>query len=274
MAQADDIIITRDLEYATHDGVRLIGDLYAPRRGTPGPALVAVHGGGWQIGDRSFYRHWGPYLARHGVALFSIEYCLSAPGKPSFPQAPQDVRAAVQYLRGRAGELAIDPNRIGLIGNSAGAHLSALVGLAGEDGPAKLGARVKTVVGFYGVYDLAAQWNHDLFSRPRDSIVAKFLGKPLHEDRRIYFEASPLSYATARPDAPAVFLLWGTDDDIVDHVTQSEAFRDALKQAGYFVRTAALAGAPHFWASDPLDEPGSLSGSVAPRLLRFLQERL
>jgi hypothetical protein len=48
----------------------------------------------------------------------------------------------------------------------------------------------------------------------------------------------------------------------------------ALKQAGFFARTAVVPGAPHYWLSDPIDEPGGFSGFLAPRLVRFLAERL
>lgn len=283
MAQTYDVVTRQALEYATHDGVKLIGDLYAPQ-GVKAPVMVAVHGGGWQQGDRSLHKYWGPYLAQHGIAVFTIEYRLSKPEKPTYPQAVHDVRAAVQFVRGKAGELGLDPDRVGLSGDSAGGHLACLVALAGDserfagayrdDPHANASTRVKAVVSIYGVYDMAAQWNHDLSSRPRDSIVAKFLGKQLYEDRQRYFEASPLSHVTVRANAPAFFLAWGTEDDIVDQPTQAAPFRDALKQAGCYVRTAIVPGAPHFWSSDPIEEPNSYSGLVAPRVLRFLQEKL
>jgi acetyl esterase/lipase len=46
--------------FATHDGVALLGDLYLPEGAGPHPAVIAVHGGGWQQGTRAGYRHWGP----------------------------------------------------------------------------------------------------------------------------------------------------------------------------------------------------------------------
>src|SRR6185503_20180014 len=98
------------------------------------------------------------------------------------------------------------------------------------------------VVSFYGVYDLVQQWNHDIAVRPRDSIVEKFLGKSPIDDRRIYFDASPISYATARQGGPSFLLIWGTDDDIVDHPQQAIPFRDALKQAQFFTRTLVVPG--------------------------------
>jgi acetyl esterase/lipase len=284
MAETYEVSTKKEVEYAVHDGVRLIGDFYAPRRSERGPALVAVHGGGWQQGERAFYQHWGPHLARRGTALFAVDYRLAAAGKPSYPQAVNDVRAAVQFVRGAAAEFGVDPERIGLIGDSAGGHLATLVALAG-DSPAFAGAyrddrharestRVKAAVSVYGVHNLAAQWEHDLRKRPRDGIVEKFLGKSLIDDRTIYFEASPLSHVTARANPPAFLLAWGTADDIVDQPSQALPFRDALKQAGFFVRTVVLTDAPHFWVGDPLDEPGSYPGFLAPRLLRFLQQRL
>ena len=130
MADERDVVVTPGLLYAIHDGVELIGDLYLPRGADKAPVLVAAHGGGWQIGDRSLYQHWGPYLARHGYALFSIEYRLMKPGARSWPGAAYDVKAAIQLVRANAARLGVDPDRIGVIGDSAGAHLTALVALA------------------------------------------------------------------------------------------------------------------------------------------------
>jgi acetyl esterase/lipase len=283
MAQTYDVTTRQSVEFAVHDGVKLLGDLYAPKR-ERAPVIVAAHGGGWQQGDRTSYKYWGPYLASHGIALFTIEYRLSKPDKPTYPQAVHDMRAAVQFVRGRAGELGLDPDRVGMMGDSAGGHLASLVALAGDselfaggyrdDPHANVSTRAKAVVSVYGVHDMAAQWNHDLGPRPRDSIVAKFLGKQLYDDREIYFDASPLSHVTTRMNATAFFLAWGTEDDVADPATQSIPFRDALKQAGYYVRTAIVPGAPHFWCSEPIDAPSSYSGFVAPRVLRFLEEKL
>ena len=94
------------------------------------------------------------------------------------------------------------------------------------------------------------------------------------QDRRRYFDASPISHATIANNKTAVYLSWGTEDDVVDHRTQSQEFLLALKQAGFTARTCVVHGAPHYWLSDPIEEPGSHSGFLAPRLLRFLAEQL
>jgi len=270
--------------YATHDGVALLGDFYAPEGSGPVPALIAVHGGGWQQGTRDSYRHWGPYLANAGYALFSVDYRLCKPNQPTYPQAVHDIRAAVQFLRGSAKDLNIDAKRVGLIGDSAGAHLAALVALAGDaplfaeayrDDPFHtVSTRVKAVIGFYGVYDMAEQWQHDLVARPRDQITEKFLGPAPIDNRRLYFDASPMSYVTRDNNQTAFLITYGTEDDVVDAASQSAAFVTALKQAGFVARTSIAQGAPHFWGTEPLEEPGSFSGFFAPRLKRFLIERL
>jgi acetyl esterase/lipase len=279
-----DIDIRQGIEYARHDDAALLGDLYAPRAAGKYPAIVAVHGGGWQLGTRESYRYWGPYLASRGHVLFAPGYRLSKPGEPSFPGAVHDIRAAVQFVKGRGEAINVDPARVALMGDSAGGHLAALVGLGGDhpsfagacrdDHYAALSTKVKVVVGVYGVYDLVQQWNHDLAPRLRDSICEKFLGAAPLENRRVYFDASPMSYATSDNNATAFLLSWGTEDDIVDRTTQSEAFLVALKQARFFARTVVMQGAGHFWMSDPIEEAGSITGYLAPRLLRFLAEKL
>jgi acetyl esterase/lipase len=271
-------VVTRsNLEFARHDGVSLAGDLYLPKGLEKAPVVIAIHGGGWQAGSRAGYKYWGPFLARNGYAVFSIDYRLGKAG--TFPGSVYDVRAAIQFVRAKAADLGVDPERIGLMGDSAGAHLAALVGLAADqftaehrdDPNSAVSANVKTVVGFYGVYDMLAQWQHDQIARPRDQISEKYLGAPPMQNRRVYFDSSPLSYATADRNRTRFLLIHGTADDIVDPA-QSQAFQNALSQAGIYVRRFVLPGAGHFWAADPFEgEIGGYGATVAPTILRFLE---
>ena len=270
-----------DIVFAEHDGVKLVGDLYLPKGRAKAPVLVAIHGGGWQVGNRQFYRYWGLFLARAGYAVFAIDYRLGKPGV--YPAAVYDAKAAVQFVRAKAAEFDLDPDRIGLVGDSAGAHLAAEVELAGDqytsayrdDANTAVPANVKCVVGFYGVYDMMAQWTHDLTTRPNDKIVEKFLGASPMQNRRVYFDASPISYATVDHNQVRFLLIHGTDDDIVEPPTQSGAFLTALTQSGFFVRRIIIPGAGHFWSSDPFEsEPHSYSATAIPRLMRFLESSL
>jgi acetyl esterase/lipase len=273
------------LTYATHDGVALQGDLYAPRGAGPFPALIAVHGGGWKYGARGLFQHWGPYLAARGHALFAISFRCAKVGQSSFPHAIQDVLAAVQFVRANAAQLGIAPERIGLMGASSGAHLAALAALGGrsrtfaggypDDPHANVSSEVKALVSVYGVFELLNLWQCTRLESPSENLVETFLGTSPMKDRQIYFDASPLSYATVASNEVSVLLCTGTEDDAVDRAAQHDTFLLALKQADFFVRTCIVQGAPHFWLNDPInDEPGSYTSFFAPRLLRFLAERL
>ena len=280
-AREFEVTVRNDIVFAEHDGTKLLGDLYSPKSLDKAPVLVAVHGGGWQVGSRKFYTNWGPYLARNGVAVFAIEHRLMKPGVKTYPGAVYDTKAAVQYVRAKAAELNVDPERIGLIGDSAGGHLAALVALAGEephysseyrsDPNAAVSSKVKAVVGIYGVYDMQAQYQHDLVSRPRDNITEKFLGAAPHTNRKVFFEASPINYATVDRNTTRFLLVHGTDDDIVDPPTQSIAFLNALNQASFYVRRVIIPGAGHFFVTDPVDDT-SFGGFAGPRVVRFLED--
>ena len=171
-----------------------------------------------------------------------------------------------------------------MIGDSAGAQLSALVALAGNEPlfsgqhlggrHAEVSAEVKAVVGFYGVYDMLAQWEHDQITRPREQITEKLLGGPPMVSRKTYFEASPLSYVTVDKNSTRFLLVYGREDDIVDPTSQSEKFLTALKQAGFYARQIVVPGAGHFWCPDPVDEPGSFGAYAAPKIVRFLEAAL
>jgi acetyl esterase/lipase len=133
MAIEHEVAIKPDIVFAEHDGVKLFGDLYLPKGSGKAPVLIGVHGGGWQLGDRKFYRHWGSYLAKNGHSVFAVEYRLMKPDAKAWPGVVYDCKAAVQFVRANAQELGLDPDRIGSVGDSAGAHLSALVALAGDE---------------------------------------------------------------------------------------------------------------------------------------------
>src|SRR5262249_7966696 len=157
-----------------------------------------------------------------------------------------DIRAAVQFMRGSAREFGLDPNRVALWGNSAGAHLAMLGALAGDGPPfkggyppgpqASLSPSVEGASGTYGTPQCFARRRHWEIGNAGDTLVESMLGVSPVKDRRIYFDASPISHAITANNKTAVFLIWGTEDDVVDYKTQSLEFLLALKQAEFQVR--------------------------------------
>lgn len=269
------------LVYAVHDGSKLLGDLYSPKGRANAPVLVAMHGGGWRGGSRSFYKHWGPFLARNGYALFAIEYRLRKPGM--YPAAIYDVKAAIQFVRAKAAAFDVDPTRIGLIGDSAGGYLAAMLALAADrfasaysdDANAATPATVKAVVGFYGIYDMVAQWKQDMRVTRGDSITQDFLGVAPAQNGPLYVESSPITYARADRRGVRFLLFHGSRDNLVDPQSQSGAFVAALAKAGFSARLSIIPGAAHFWVSEPFENaPGSYGMLAAPQLLQFLEGAL
>jgi acetyl esterase len=152
-ARAPDAVqVERDVPYRVVGDVQLALDAYLPvAAGNPSPraAIVLVHDGGWQGGDRSSMAAQANGFAAAGFAAFTVDYRL-APRWP-FPAAVEDVQAAVRWLRDPAqvAKYHIDPRRIGAFGASAGGNLAAMLGVLGS-GPLDQGARVGVVASWSG----------------------------------------------------------------------------------------------------------------------------
>jgi acetyl esterase/lipase len=142
----------------------------------------------------------------------------------------------------KAAEFNIDPDRMGLMGDSAGGYLAAMVALAGDwftvadrDGVnAAAPATVKAVVGFYGIYDMLAQWQQDMKVSPGDSITEDFLGVSPSRNRQLYLESSPIAYAASDRNQVRFLLIHGDRDNLVDPRSQSGAFTTALTKSGFY----------------------------------------
>lgn len=265
--------IQPDIVFAVRDGAALAGDLYLPAEApSPVPVLIFIHGGGWQGGDKRSAQHWGRFLGERGVAVFSATYRLAKVGRGAYPEALEDVKAAIQFVRDGKLNPAVDPARVGLVGSSAGAHLAALAALtmnfASVDGDA-----LRLVVCAYGVYDMIKQWEFEASHQPPNNFVETFLGAKPANVPRLYGEASPMTYVPRTRIRTPFLLTFGLRDDVVLH-QQSETFHDALERESVPVQTFVVPEAGHFWMSDPLDAPNSFSGHFAPTLLQFLSERL
>ena len=230
------VVARTDLAYGEEDGRALRLDVYTPSGSAPGggfPAVLAVHGGGWRGGDKGEYGRSLLPLTGQGIAVVAVNYRLSKPGTPSWPGNLDDVRGAARWLRANGPRFGIDPDRIALLGASAGAHLALLAGLDGRD----LG--VKAVVDFYGPSDLRSLYDDG--TRARTSLNLLFDGPPAERPGQ-YEAASPAG--RVKPGAPPVLLLHGSDDLLIPP-GQSERLVEALGRAGVEHRLLVLPGARH-----------------------------
>ncbi|MDQ7065412.1 MAG: alpha/beta hydrolase [candidate division KSB1 bacterium] len=248
----------------------LFFDFYAPkfRRTEKLPLVIFIHGGGWRSGNRKRGKKLCTRLARSGFAAVSIDYTLS-PQAP-FPAACKDVKTAIRYFRANADKWGIDPERIGLIGNSAGAHLAAFAATnddpryeQGEDWPG-VSSRVQAVVAQFGPYDYLAQKAGEL--------VQTFLGGSPDQKPEVYREASPITHVSA--DDPPLLLIHGEKDRVVP-IEHAERMYRAYQNAGAPVEFIRVKNAGH-----ALKKRGWF-GKVQPsrkeiekRILQFLQTYL
>ncbi|MEW6141632.1 MAG: alpha/beta hydrolase [Chloroflexota bacterium] len=240
--------LIRDIEYGKGGGTPLRLDIYMPKTplSTPMPAVVWIHGGGWQGGDK--YPTQATTLANRGFFVISINYRLS--GVAPFPAAIEDCKCAIRWLRANAGKYNVDPDRIGVWGGSAGGHLSLLVGTAdasagleGSGGWADYSSRVQAICSFYGPSDFVS-WYQDnaRFGRTLSSAETKFLGGTMEQKPEVYKQASPVTWVSA--DDPPLLMVHGDRDQTVP-IQQSQIMYDAYKALGLDATLIKVVGAGH-----------------------------
>lgn len=210
-------------------------DLYVPPGKGPFPLVFWIHGGGWHSGGKlESGIHLALKFVPKGFALASVNYRLS--GDAPFPAQIEDCNAALAFLRGRAETYRIDPNRVGTLGHSAGAHLAALMACTGNgqrfSTDPKASLRVQAAV----CWAIPADLDRDRGKWPTTSMMHNGVDAPLwglFPNRRYDGEfarmASPASYVHA--DIPPIAMVHGQKDDLVPP-EQALAFADALKKAG------------------------------------------
>jgi acetyl esterase/lipase len=228
-------------------------DVYSPRgigKDARLPAVVFIHVGGWGKGDKADARslNIGSTLAAEGFVCASINYQLAPPLKPdetpggytrnlrlSFPQNVQDCKSAVRHLRTHANKYNIDPDRIAVMGASAGAHLAAMVAYNGpddglepkDDGYGKVSSRVRALIGLYGVYEWAS------FDKKHIMTEA---------DKELARKASPLTYLDKSD--PPTYAIHGTKDIFVPR-SQTLLLEAKLKELAVVNQVVIVEGAPH-----------------------------
>ena len=260
-------------------------DLYFPKgrkAGETSPAILLIHGGGWKEGDKRQAREieFGTTLAENGFVAASVNYALRSAGK--FPVNLQDCKNGVRYLRAHAKELGIDPERIAVMGGSAGGHLALMVAYTADDptlSPAQpypnVSDKVKAVVDFYGITDIGGRKKTDPDGKPIE------LRGMNEEDRAVFGpdeegwkQASPIAHVCR--DVPPTLIVHGKRDTTVDR-DQSQLLADALRNQGAEVELVWLTQAGHSFSlryGNPKGKKDPLEKDLTPIVLRFLKKHL
>jgi acetyl esterase/lipase len=216
-------VASQSVVYARVNSQDLRLDVYPPPRGGPAPGVLVIHGGSWQGGDSGQLAALNRYLAARGYLVAALNYRFA----PTwiFPAALEDVRAALGYLQANAATIGLDPQRIALLGRSAGGQLALLAAYAVAD-PA-----IKGVVSFYGPADMVYGYENPANPRVIDSrgILEAYLGGPPTDVPEAYRRASPIELVG--PDSPPTLLIHGGRDELVSPM-QSERLAARLEEAG------------------------------------------
>jgi len=225
--------VTRDILFAVPDGHPLRLDMVEPKHANgPLPAIVVVHGGAWFQGDKSSYAFGlhDRWLAAQGYVVFDVQYRLGAP----WPAPLADVKCAIRWVRANAARYNVDPNRIAVMGRSAGAHLALMAAYTANDpkfpascpadsGLSQVDESVQAVVASYAPTELRF-WPGD-----RGTAIEQLLGGLPDEIPDVYRDAAPISHV--RPGLPPTMLVHGQRDRLVPP-THSELLANYLRASG------------------------------------------
>jgi len=239
----------RDVEYATIAGKRLLLDIFTPAAAQGNlPLVVWIHGGAWRGGSKG--QCPAIDLTKNGYVVASIDYRFSQ--EAIFPAQIEDCKAAIRFLRANAAKFAIDPDHIGVGGDSAGGHLVALLGTSGgvADLEGKVGdhlavsSSVQCVVDFYGPTDMMKFKDQPVWPKVDDpaSPLCQLFGGTLAAKHDLVAKANPITYVSK--DDPPFLIIHGNADTTVP-LNQSELLVEALKTAGVDVTFEVVKGGGH-----------------------------
>lgn len=242
----DDIELQENIVYGRVGDTRLRLDLYSPPDSDePKPGLVLIHGGAWTGGSKSDYRCYGVSFAEMGYVVASIDYRLLPAAK--YPAQVEDSKCAIRWMRANAADLGVDPDRIVVLGGSAGGHLAMMVGyssdvaeLEGDGGHPDVSSSVSAVIQLYGPVDFTLPTVlENQFSR---DVLLAFLGSSYEDNPEAYQTSAPIHYIDA--DDPPTLILHGTIDDVV-RIDQADALATKLDELGQTYLYDRLPGWPH-----------------------------
>lgn len=206
--------------FQTRDGCTLRFDAFLPAGGSSAPAVFCIHGGGWVGGDPSHMHPVAAPLAARGFAAFCMPYRLAPAVRHPVPV--QDLFDGVASVLADPDRWGIDPERRASLGNSAGGHMAAMLGLAAPEH-----VRSRCVVDLCGVSDVR---DRELLDHPVcQSFLPLLFGATIEEAPHLYEDASPVCHV--RPAPPPFFLAHGLADSVVPP-SQTRILADALQAAG------------------------------------------
>ena len=210
------------------------------------PVLFWVHGGGWSVGDKANNMDQKASLAaRNGWVLVSVNYRLSTPATPvMWPTHGNDVNAAISYVLDHASDYGIDPERVGVMGHSAGGQLAAIVTV--DDSYQRETIDCLVALDTEG-YDLNSKMDSNE-GQAKEMVVRAFGSDPA-----VLAGASPTLVAAAgsAPIADALIVARGSDT----RRRLASEFHDAMLAAGSISSIVVADGYTHAQVNEVIGDP-------------------
>jgi len=285
-----DLVIKHDIEIGKIGGIPILLETAVKKdvgAGTPLPAVLMIHGGGWKNGNARapmglVMPNPGLYYARNGYFVASVGYRLS--GQAKWPAQIQDCKLAVRYLRAHAKELNIDPDHIGCCGFSAGGHLAGCLGamqdapeMEGDGGDAGISSRVQAVVMLSGPVDMTFYFDKKGGGSQAVEYKSELFGEGWKEHPEILSKASSNYYVKA---GLPPFWIGASDKDAAVPVEQADVLADALKKAGVSFEYLLMKNGGHGLGpikdheSKGIGDPVPTPEEAKEMTLRFLDKHL
>jgi len=277
-SRAVEVRVESNLTFTTVGNLEIKGDMYIPEGKGPFPGVLYIHGGGFVAGSKDFGKQaeFVRFLAENGFIVFSANYRLIQEGG-LFPNSTRDVKCALCWFKKNGVKYGLDPVRVGVLGESAGAYLAAMIG--GTAGMREFAAECEaaqgaddSVVAAVAVYPPTdfTTFDNNLSRMIKNEMLRA--GKIKVKDKEIInkfmIEQSPIKYVkTAKP----ILILHGANDILVP-VDQSRSFSKALKDAGRDVEYVEYEDAPHGFFSEKPDMESSKD--ARKRAVEFLKKML
>ena len=242
-AAAVEVEILPDLVYGHKDGLAMTLDVLKPKSGANGAAILYMVSGGW-------VSRWAPpkesaerfqFLVEKGYTMVIVRHGSSP--RYQVPDAVDDVRRAVRFVRYHAKHWGVDADRLGVHGGSAGGHLSLVLGMASDAGDPSADEpfmresnRVASIVAYYPPVDLRTMARGEVPATPGQRFPA------LNFEKEKAADISPILFVT--PDDPPTLLIHG-DADTTVNISHSQRMFQALQENRIKSNFITLPGAGH-----------------------------
>ena len=220
------------------------------------PGVIVIHGGGWVEGDkeRMLEAFCLPFV-QHGFVVANVEYRLAQAA--TAPAAVNDVLEAAKWFRDRAADYKVDPNRIIVIGSSAGGHLAMMVGMAPESAGLGPSIKIAAIINFYGISDVPDQLEGPHL---QSYAVTWIPGQP--DRMALAKKLSPIAYV--RKGLPPVLSIHGDADPVVPY-GQSVRLTKELKAAGDQAELITVRGGEHGFQPEEMSK-------LWPQIFKWLKK--